>query len=74
MKNLWLKIPATIRAEIRSVLITFISVFILTVALQLSQNDIAFKADAIMALAIAAMRAGIKAVATLVVSFLTPAK
>ena len=72
MKNLYLKIPQVIRNEIKSVLITFASVFILTIALQLSQNDIALKADAVIAIAIAAVRAGIKAAATLVVTFLTP--
>lgn len=74
MKNLYLKIPAKIRSEIKSVIITFVSVFILTVALQLAQNDIEFGTDAITALVVSAVRAGIKAAAGLVVSFLSPTK
>lgn len=69
--SIWLKIPEKIREEIKSVIITFVSVFILTIALQWSQGDISFGLDAISALAISAVRAGIKAVATLVVSWLS---
>ena len=72
MTNLYLKIPEKIRAEIKSVIITFASVFILTVALQVSTKDITFSSDAMAAVAVAAVRAGIKAAAGLIVSFLSP--
>lgn len=71
MKNLWFKIPEKIRGEIKSAIITFVSVFIFTVALQYSKSDISFSLDALAALALSAVRAGVKAVATLVVSWIT---
>ena len=74
MTNLYLKIPATIRAEIKSVLITFVSVFILTVAMQVSGNDVAFTSDVIAAIAVAAVRAGVKAAAALIVTSMTPSQ
>ena len=72
MKNLYLKIPQVIRNEIKSVLITFVSVFVLIFATQIAGKDVAFSADALAAICVAAFRAGIKAAATLVVTFLTP--
>ena len=74
MNNLWSKIPVTIRTEIKSVIITFVSVFLLTVALQFKDPAFSFGTDAIAAVAVSAVRAGIKAVASLLVVWFSGAE
>lgn len=75
LKALWYRLPESWRYEIRSVIITFIAAFatVITVFFN-SGSEISFSREALIALSLTALRAGIKAALTLVFAKLSSLK
>lgn len=61
LKSLWSKVPLGWKQEITSFLHTFIASLALTIALQLQADVIPASKDALVALAVAALRSALKA-------------
>lgn len=71
MSKLWSKIPDSWKAEAASIAKTFFAAMILFLALQVKSNDIPVGSDALISLALASIRAGVKAIIALLAAQLS---